>query len=113
MAQHLGSAWDGAYDVRIGGIGGQRREGSPSSGRAAGRIRNGLTFRRRKFIHRPRSDLGPSLSQADRLTHAIEELLFAVIAPPAPTPIQFEKMRPSTLSERAPFLGDWVECMRR
>jgi len=85
MAQRPGSAWDGAYDVHVGGIGGQRREAAPSSSGPGGRVRNGLTFRRRKFTHRPRSDLGPSLSQAGRLTHAIEESLFVVVAPPAPT----------------------------
>src|SRR5215475_3151367 len=105
MAQRPGSAWDGAYDVHVGGIGGQRREAAPSGSGAGGRVRNGLTFRRRKFTHRARSDLGPSLSQADRLTHAVEELLFAVVAPPAPTLVQVEEVCPSTLGQRAPFLA--------
>src|SRR5712671_705170 len=71
-----------------------------------------LILPRRDFIH-GRCDLGPSLRQANGLTHAIEELFFAVVVLPAPAVIELEKMRTTTFGEGAPFLGDRVECMRR
>ena len=110
MAARRGSAWDRAYDDR-----GMRRKptrrGASSRGptRALGKA---LILPRRDFIQR-RRDLGPSLRQANSLTHAIEELLFAVVVLPAPAVIELEKMRTATLGEVAPFLGDRVECMRR
>src|SRR5256885_6215853 len=87
----------------------RRRASSRGPTRALGKA---LILPRRDFIQR-RRDLGPSLRQANGLTHAIEELLFTVVVLPAPAVIEFEKMRTATLDERAPFLGDSIECMRR
>src|SRR6476659_8337197 len=108
MAARRGSAWDRAYDVRALG---RQREGASSRGPTQ-TLGEALLLPRRDFIHR-RRDLGPSLRHANGLTHAIEELLFAVVVLPAPTVIELEKMRTAALREGAPFLGDRVECMRR
>ena len=113
MAARHESAWDRAYDVRP-----RRMRGETTRRRASSRgpmrtLRNALILPRRDFIH-GRCDLGPSLRQANGLTHAIEELLFAVVVVlPTPAVIELEKMRTTTFGEGAPFLGNRVECMRR
>ena len=60
-----------------------------------------------------RRDLHPSLAQPKGLVQAHEELLFAVIVPPPPAAVEFEKIRASALGQVAPFLRDLLECMRR
>src|ERR1051325_8602301 len=87
-----------------------RRRGS--SRRPAGTLGEALMLRRRDFIHR-RRDLGPPLRETNGLTHAIEELLFAVVVLPAAAGIEIEKMRGAPFGKGAPFLGDHTECMRR
>ena len=87
----------------------QRRFAAGSGGRAAGRGGNGLLGR--GFLRR-RRNLSPSLAHLDRVAHAIEELLLAVIMLPAPAVVQLEKMGLPTLGQGAPFVRDLVECMR-
>src|SRR5919201_946256 len=112
MPARRGSAWDRAYDVwrwrmrvEITRRGASGRGPARTPGKA-------LILRQCDFIHR-RRDFGPPLRDANGLTHAVEELLFAVVVLPAPAGIKVEKMRAAPLGEGAPLLGNRVECMRR
>jgi hypothetical protein len=58
-------------------------------------------------------DFFPPIAHADGLAQALEELLLAVIVPPASALEKLDEMRLSPLGKRVPFVRDFIEGMPR
>src|SRR6266446_8994245 len=80
MTPPAGSIW---VSFQTSGRGLNQTERGRGLHRCAGRLGKHVALLRLSFVRR-RSDLGPSLAQANGLAQSIEELCLAVVMSPAP-----------------------------